>query len=53
MAQVLVEKLKRTGPAIKERVALAPQSEQLARTQELPMGKKKNRAISSDHKVMR
>ena len=34
MAQALAEKLEPTGPAEKERVALEPQSEHLAKTAE-------------------
>ena len=41
MMQVLAEKLERTGPAEKERVASVPQREQLARTPEPPLQKGK------------
>ena len=41
MAQASAEKLEHTGPAEKERVASVPQSEQLARTPELPLPKGK------------
>ena len=37
MVQVLAEKFELAGPAEKERVALVPQSEQLARTPELSL----------------
>ena len=41
MAQTLSEKLEQTKPDKKEKVALAPKSEQLARTPELPLPKGK------------
>ena len=41
MAQASAEKLEHIGPAEKERVALVPQNEQLARTPELPLPKRK------------
>ena len=40
-AQASAEKLEHTEPAEKERVALMPQREQLARTPELPLPKGK------------
>ena len=47
MAQTLAEKLKHTGPAEKEKVASAPQSEQLARTPEPLLPKRKGTEPSS------
>ena len=41
MAQASAEKLERTGPAEKERVASSPQREQLENTRELPLPKGK------------
>ena len=41
MAQASEEELEHTGPAEKERVALVPQREQLARTPEPPLPKEK------------
>ena len=41
MAQASAEKLEHTGPAQKERVASVPQREQLARTPEPPLRKRK------------
>ena len=41
MAQASAEKFKHTGPAEKERVASVPQREQLARTPEPPLPKRK------------
>ena len=41
MAQASAEKLEHTGPAEKERVASVPQREQLARTPEPPLSKRK------------
>ena len=41
MAQASAEKLEHTGPAEKERVASVPKREQLARTPEPPMPKRK------------
>ena len=40
MAQASAETLEHTGPAEKERVALVPQTEQLASTPELPLPKR-------------
>ena len=47
MAQALAEKLEHTGPAEKERVASAPQREQLARTPEPPLPKGKEPSVQS------
>ena len=44
MAKVSAEILKVTGPAEKERVASAPQREQLARTPEPPLPKEKEQS---------
>ena len=41
MAQASAEKLEHTGPAEKERVVSVPQREQLARTPEPPLPKRK------------
>ena len=41
MAQVSAKKMDYTGPDEKKRVASTPQSEQLARTPELPLPKAK------------
>ena len=41
MVQASVEKLEHTGPAIKERVVSVPQREQLTKTLELPLTKRK------------
>ena len=54
MAQASAEKLEHTGPAEKKRVASVPQREQLARTPEPPMPKRKrNRAVSPEYQIMR
>ena len=54
MAQASAEKLEHTGPAEKERVASVPQREQLASTPEpLCQEEKKNRAVSSEHQIVR
>ena len=45
MAQASAEKLEQTGPAEKERVASAPQSEQLARTPEPFLSKGKEPSV--------
>ena len=50
MAQASTEKLELGLP---QRVATAPQSEQLARTPEPPLTKGKNRAILSNDKIVR
>ena len=47
MVKALAEKLKHTGPAEKERVASAPQREQLARTPEPPLPKSKEQSRQS------
>ena len=49
MAHASAEKLEHTGPAEKERVALVPQREQLARTSEptLPKGKGTEPSVQS------
>ena len=44
-----VKKLKQTGPAQKERVASAQQSEQLARTPEPPLPTKRERVKVSEN----
>ena len=44
MVKASAEKLKQTGPAEKERVALVPQREQLARTPELLLPKSKEQS---------
>ena len=48
MAQASAEKLEHTGPAEKERVASVPQREQLARTPEQPLPKKKQSRLSRE-----
>ena len=54
MAQASAEKLKHTGPAEKERVASVPRREQMARTPEPPLPKRKrNRAVCPEYQIMR
>ena len=54
MAQASAEKLEHTGPAKKERVASVPQREQLARTPEPPLPKRKrNSAACPEYQIMR
>ena len=45
MVPTLAEKPEQTGPAEKDRLALLPQSEQLARTPEPPLPKGKEPSI--------
>ena len=53
-AQSSAAKLEHTGPAEKERVGSVPQREQLARTPEPPLPKRKrNRAVSPEYQIMR
>ena len=49
----LAEKLEHIGSAEKERVASVPQAEQLASTPEPPLPKKRNRAVSPEHQIVR
>ena len=54
MVQASLEKLEHTGPAEKERVASLPQREQLTKTPEPPLPKRKrNRAVCPKHQMMR
>ena len=47
MEQASAEKLERTVPAEKERMALVPQRKQLASTPELPLPKRKEPSVQS------
>ena len=53
MAQASVEKLERTGPAEKERVASVPKRKWLASMPEPPLSKGKKRAVSPEYQIMR
>ena len=54
MVQASAEKLEQTGPAKKERVASVPQREQLSRTPEPLLPKRKrNRAVCPEYQIMR
>ena len=53
MAQASAERLEHTRSAEKERVASVPQREQLARTPEPSLPKKRNRAVCPEYQIVR